>query len=172
MRFRPKQLQQAGATVGQALVWNGMLWVPGTPAFNGDLGSLYISTPVTTSGVGTSPIKANGTTTALQQNNFTHTNGRLTYNGSITKKFQATAAISARSATANIVLSMFFAKNGTPVPASEITRKIGTANDVGAAPLVCTADCATDDYVEVFIAINTGTANITLDKMVLVVAEA
>jgi len=171
VQVRPKQIAQEGAAVGQALVWNGLLWVPGTPTLNGDLGSMYISTPVITNGVGTTPVKANGTTTAIREKNFTHTNGRLTYNGTITKTFQATAAISAESTVANVTLRMMFAKNGAAVAASEITRKIGTANDVGAASLVCTADCSQNDYVEVFIALLSGSANITLDKMVLVVAE-
>jgi len=171
MNVRPKQIAQEGANIGQALVWNGVLWVPGTPTLNGDLGSFYISTPVITNGVDTTPVKANGTTTALQQKNFTHTNGRLTYNGALTKTFQATAAISAESTVGNVELRMMFAKNGAAVAASEILRKIGTANDVGATPLVCTADCSQNDYVEVFVALVAGIANITLNRMVLVVAE-
>jgi len=171
MIVRPKQITQEGATTGQALVWNGTLWTPGTPTLNGDLGSFYISTPVITNGVSTSPVKANGTTTALQTNNFTHTNGRLTYNGALTKTFQATAAISSKSSAGNVELRMMFAKNGTAVPASEILRKIGTANDVGAAALVCTASCSQNDYVEVFIALVSGNSNVTLEKLVLVVAE-
>jgi len=171
MQFRPKQIAQEGASIGQALVWNGLLWVPGTPTLNGDLGSLYVSIPVITNGVGTTPVKANGTTAAIHEKNFTHTNGRLTYDGEITKVFQATAAISAKSSVGNVVLRMMFAKNGVAVSVSEQTRKIGTANDVGAAAIVCTSDCSKDDYVEVFVALVSGNANITFDRMNMVVSE-
>lgn len=135
-------------------------------------GSLYISTPVATLSVGATPVKAAGTTTALRTDNFTHATGRLTYVGTVPKTFQATAAISAKSSIGNVVLSMYFAKNGTVVAASEITRKIGTANDVGAAALVCTAACIQNDYIEIFISVTGASPNITLDQMILSVIEA
>lgn len=173
MLVRPKQLTQEGAALGQVLVWNGTLWVPGSLAdygLKGDLGSMYVSTPTGKAIVAGTPAIIGGNTTAIKTKNFTHTNQRLTYNGAVDKTFQATAAISAQSTVGNIILSMFFAKNGAIVPESEITRKIGTANDVGAAALVCTADCSQNDYVEVWIDVSAN-ATITIDQMVLAVTE-
>lgn len=154
-------------------MWNGTLWIPSSLSaygLNGDLGSMYVSTPAGKAIVAGTPAIIGGNTTAIKTKNFTHTNQRLTYNGAITKTFQATAAISAQSTVGNIILSMFFAKNGVVVAESEITRKIGTANDVGAAPLVCTADCAQNDYIEVWIDVDNN-STITIDKMVLTVTE-
>lgn len=171
MIVRPKQLTQEGAADGDALIWDGSSWVPAAVCDYCDRGEMYVSTPAATTNVGTTPIKAAGTTTELQADNFTHTNGRLTYDKAATKKFLLTATISAKSNVADIILSMFVAKTGAAVAASEITRKTGTANDVGAATLVYTLELTEDDYVEIFIAIDTGTANITVEKMVVSVNE-
>jgi len=116
-------------------------------------------------------VKASGTTTSLRADNFTHTNGRLTYTGAVQKFFQATAAISTKSSVGNVVLSMYFAKNGVAVAASEITRKIGTANDVGAAPLILPITLTQNDYIEVFVSVTGATPDITLDKMLLNLIE-
>lgn len=64
---------------------------------------------------------------------------------------------------------MFFAKNGVVVVFSEITRKISVAGDVGAAALVCAADCNQNDYVEVGVDTDISNPNITLQKTVLMV---
>lgn len=135
-------------------------------------GAMYVSSPAATISVGTTPVKANGTTTATRTDNFSHpASNRLQYTDSITKKFEVAASISSESSVGNVILSMFVAKNGSHIAASEITRKIGTANDVGNASLLYDLDLAQNDYIEVFIAIDTGTSNITVDKMIVSVKE-
>jgi len=168
-----KWLAQAGATTGQILIWNGNTWTPGKLSdygLEGDLGSLYISSPAgkaITAGV---PAIIGGTTTAIKNKNFTHTNQRLTYTGTVPKTFQATATISAKSSLGNIILSIFLAKNGVVVAESEMTRKLATANDVGSAAILCVDDCVTDDYVEVWVDVSSD-STITFDKMVLTIVE-
>lgn len=177
MRIRPKNITQEGATIGQALVWNGTLWVPGAPHNVGDVGSLYISTPAGTGNTSGTPVKAAGTTTLIKNRNFdSPQNNRLRFTGAVGKTFRATAAISARSTVANVVLKMYFAKGSGAgaaaiIAASLATRKIAAAGDVGAAPLVCVADCIQNDFVEVWLDTDTGNPTITFDQMVLVVEE-
>jgi hypothetical protein len=52
MQIRPKNIAQEGAAIGQTLVWNGTMWVPGAPAVSGSaiimFGAQNISAAVAT----------------------------------------------------------------------------------------------------------------------------
>lgn len=134
-------------------------------------GAMYVSTPVITNSVDTTPVKLNGTTTSLRANGFTHSSGRLTYSDDITKDFDIAVSVSAMSSVGNVVFSIYVAKNGVYQPASEITRKIGTANDVGNSGIPYPISLSQDDYIEIFASISTGAPNITANKMIVVVSE-
>ncbi len=134
-------------------------------------GAMYISAPVVTSAVGDTPVKANGTTTSLRTDDFTHSNGRLTYIGKVTKKFDIATSVSSMSDAGNVVLGMFIAKGGIYEAASMVERKIGTANDVGCCGLIYPIDLAENEYVETFISTDAGTPDITVTKMPFVITE-
>lgn len=162
---------QDGAALGDSLVWNGNLWVPGTAPNRGDMGAFYISTPAVNTGLSTTPTKVAGTTTALLTRNFTHTNGRLQYTGAQQKYFTSSVYMSVESNTANVTLQMFMAKDGVYIPQSELQSKITTANDVRALSSGCVGDCPQNTYMEVFIALVSGSANITVSKMIVILQE-
>ncbi len=135
-------------------------------------GSMYISSVVETviSGIGTS-VKALGTTTAGLLQDFTAVgNNRLRYDGSQTAVFKVDVAGSTvGSNTQELELSI--AKGGANIEGSAIQRKTGAGVDVGAFSTSWIVELAEDEYVELFVANNTSTADMTVTKMVFLVTE-
>jgi hypothetical protein len=101
---------------------------------------------------------------------FSHTNGRLTYDGALTDEFMITAVVSANSGN-NKVLAFRTALNGT-------TRSQGqsksTSNGSGRSENVTIIDALTltnGDYIEVFCANTTDTANITVSDFNIIITR-
>jgi hypothetical protein len=132
-------------------------------------GGIYITTPVETviTTIST-PVKALGTTSTVLLNSFDDNGGisnRIRYTGATTKVFQIVCATSFTTATNSQVIEMYLAKNGVIDVSTTTLRKTGTGTDVGAAALSGLVSLATNDYIELWVANTTGTANVTFETM-------
>ncbi len=163
-------IESAEATAVELLsVLSGEAAASTTPA----IGSLYISATAGTDVVtaGTFVLVA-GTTTAITEMDFTASaSGRLTYNGAESSMFFVNAVCSVQSSSGSNILDTRIAKNGTPIAASEIRRRIGNSNEVGAFAMGYPIDLTTDDYIELW-ATDTDESTLTFDRMVLTIACA
>lgn len=115
--------------------------------------------------------KAEGTTTASAFNQkFTHTIGRLTYTGGITKEFVVTATCAINSVSdASIIVLARIAKNGATIPESEY--QITTSGIKMDEHLDCQAviTLAQNDYVELYVANDSSASSITVTELNLLV---
>ena len=150
---------------------------PFRPAEETNIGEIYFSTAVETviAGIGTY-VKALGTTTFVTDPapvQFTMpSNNRLTYTGTVTKKFWVSCTFSATSASNIQLLGFDLAKNGTIVAdKATIQRKVGTGTDEGAGAVHGLFSLSTDDYIELWVANETSTGNLTIKHGNLSVVE-
>ena len=108
-------------------------------------------------------VKVAGTWVVQTESNFTgNTTGRLTYTGSTTEVVSANVSITfshAGSGTDN--LAVYIAKNGSVLTASKLTRAV-TGNSRGNVGTFFNVSMATSDYLEVFVANDSDTSNITV----------
>lgn len=115
------------------------------------------------------PVKGAGTTvnSAFTQK-FNHSNNRLTYTGSLTQTFKVSANMSIAS-TANNVIGLYIAKNGTPINESEtyVTANSGGRFENGYIHTVLSL--STNDYIEIWVENNTAINNITLESLSVIV---
>jgi hypothetical protein len=124
-------------------------------------GLLYIAegddatTDVTTGGT---YVKVAGTTTAGLLANFTHTNGRLTYNGP-KRIFDILAVITCTVNLSGGIVHVKIAKNGTIIDATEQHRKIAAANDKGNMSCSGSVELVKNDYIEMFTTTDLGQDN-------------
>lgn len=116
-----------------------------------------------------SAVKVAGVTTATVTDFFTHSGqNRLTYNGYTTKKFEVNASLSVKSGSVNQVFSVQMAKNGALV-SNEMRAKTLAANDPSNVALIDLLTLAPGDYVEVWIANNSTTADLIVEYMQLTI---
>jgi hypothetical protein len=134
-------------------------------------GVLYITSSTTTTiGSINTPVKIAGTTTAVNLDRMTSpANNRLTYTGSKTRKFEVTASISFTTSSNNQNISFYVAINGVVQAQTRQQRKTGSSGDIGALALSGIIELSTNDYVEVWVENNSGSANITAEFMNLAV---
>lgn len=133
-------------------------------------GSIYISTPAaTTIAQAGTFVKAAGITTAvhLDATFDMPASNRLRYVGAIPVHATVSATISFTSGGNNQDLAFQVHKNGNPVIGSHISLKIGTGTDERSTALHVDADLVQNDYLEVWIANDTGTADVTLTHLYL-----
>jgi hypothetical protein len=120
------------------------------------------STATTISTQGTA-VKVAGTWVVQTESNFTgNTTGRLTYTGSTTEVVSASVSITfshAGSGTDN--LAVYIAKNGSVLTGSKLTRAV-TGSARGNVGTFFNVSMATSDYLEVFVANDSDTSNITV----------
>ena len=129
-------------------------------------GSYYFSTPaVTTIAAQDTPIKASGTTTALQVNNFTHSgSNRLTYTGTTTLYFQITGLFSAtKAAGTGADIRFIIAKNGSVVTGMSVTRNVSSSVE-GAMACGGILQLETDDYIELWVENQDNADNMTVQE--------
>jgi len=101
---------------------------------------LYITSATETSiATVNTPVKALGTTAEVtSSDHFTvSTSNRITYTGANTRIVKFDVTVSMTSATNLKVFSLYIAKNGTILTASQQQRKIATSGDVGNISLSC-----------------------------------
>jgi hypothetical protein len=112
-----------------------------------------------------------GTTTASAINEkFTHANNQLTYTGAITRSFAITASCSAASiTTANAVITVRIAKNGTTLAESEAQATTSATNRNENFFCQTIVQLAQNDFIEIFIANNTSALNLLASELNVVI---
>ena len=132
-------------------------------------GFMYMVNNTTDTTIGLSNVnvwvKASGTTTASSDNSkFTHASNKLTYTGAFSNSFQIIVNASVRSSTANLVISIGVAKNGTILSESEMTIRTTTSNQEYPGSTSCQLNLVTNDYVEIFVK-NTTSADVRISDL-------
>lgn len=117
-----------------------------------------IATDIVTAGVA---VKVAGTTVPWSINErFSHSNGRLTYTGiePVTVDISGTYSIASSN---NQALSFYIAVNGVIIEESRSRLRIGSGNDERAGAVMGIITLEKDDYVEVWVANDAATAELT-----------
>jgi hypothetical protein len=109
------------------------------------------------------PVKVAGTWVVQTESNFTgNTTGRLTYNGSTTEVVSASVSITfSHAAGGTDDLAVYIAKNGSVITGSKLTRAV-TGSARGNVGTFFNVSMDTSDYLEVFVANDSDTNNITV----------
>lgn len=106
--------------------------------------------------------KVAGTWVAGDTASFTaDTTGRMTYTGATTEVVSVRASVTLVPVGTNQVLSIYFAKNGSVITDSKITRTV-SAGASGNVSLFYNVSMTADDYLEIFVANGTSTNDITV----------
>jgi len=92
------------------------------------------------------------------------TTGRLTYTGRSPRHFHIVANMDMLCDSGNQVLAFQWFRNGTAIGVP-VKRKIGVGTDIGAASIHADAVLSKDDYLELRVANDTGTANVTVQNL-------
>lgn len=133
-------------------------------------GQVHLTAPVETSitQIGTY-VKVNGTFGLDAHNHLTtpDTTGRITYTGTSARHFHLVSSISMTCAANNQIVSFRIAVNGVTDAATQLRRKIGTGTDIGSTALHGDEVLSQNDYVELYVANLTSTANITIEDCYL-----
>ncbi|MBN8673291.1 MAG: hypothetical protein J0L56_04095 [Chitinophagales bacterium] len=135
-------------------------------------GSLYITSTTVTDITGTnSPKKVAGTTTTFELVRFTSpANNRLQYDGTKTRTFIVTAAMTATGASGTYLYSFYIYKNGSQVTGSRQRTKVySSSGDIQTITVVCTVTLAPGDYIEVWSENNEANVDVTVQNMTLTV---
>jgi hypothetical protein len=113
------------------------------------------------------PVKVAGTFVTDAAASFTtDTTGRLTYTGSTTTVLQFVASVTLVPVGTNQLLTIQLAKNGTPITNAKMTRTVSSGAS-GNVSIVFNISMATSDYVELFVANNSSTNDITVTDCLL-----
>ena len=130
-------------------------------------GNMYVTTPVATTFSATNtPTKVLGTTTSTNLFRVTSpTNNRLTYGGSKTRSFSVSAALSITQPNSNRFFSFYIAKNGVIIPESRQDIKVVNSTDQVSLPISCRVILAPGDYIEVWVANQTATTDVTVQTL-------
>jgi len=130
-------------------------------------GNMYVTTPVATTFSATNtPTKVLGTTTSTNLFRVTSpTNNRLTYGGSKTRSFSVSGALSITQPNSNRFFSFYIAKNGVILPESRQDIKVVNSTDQVSLPISCRVILAPGDYIEVWVANQTATTDVTVQTL-------
>ena len=130
-------------------------------------GNMYITTPtMTTFAAVNTPVKALGTTTSTNLYRMTHpVNNRLQYGGSKTRSFIVTGSMSITQSNNNRYFSFYLAKNGVIIPESRQDIKVVNSTDQVSLTITSRVTLAPGDYVEVWVANQTATTDVTVQTM-------
>jgi hypothetical protein len=140
------------------------------------VGQMYFNGNATQNAIATQSVfeKVEGTTTASPENEkFSHSIGRLTYTGGITREFVVTASCSVNSVVTNSVsISVRIAKNGATIPESE--AKVTTSASGRNENFYCQAlvTLAQNDYVELFVANQTNANSLLTSELNVLVRSS
>lgn len=138
----------------------GLKWA--STATSNDYGEMYMrgNSTATTGIVDSTPMKMAGTTSAGLTSNFTHTNGRLTYNDTTARNFKLSMAGSwaydgsTSQESARIMFYVYDNSAGTGAVVSKGTVEMEIDDD-GDSPISFAVQCLyeldTSDYVEVYV---------------------
>jgi hypothetical protein len=138
---------------------------------SGNIGQYYMTANATTTTIGVinTFVKVAGTTiTGSFIEKFTHTDNRLTYNGALTGFYKITSIVSLTSGNNNVVQLRVGLNGTTSVPSTSQT----TTSGAGKSENVTCSDIVslnTNDYIEIFTANTTGTNNITVSEVNVII---
>jgi len=131
----------------------------------------FSSASVTTVAQSNTWVKLNTTTTqGFSRNGLAHTNNRITRTGTSSRVFRLEGVASVVSGSNNVIHVAFF-KNGDLWPCSEQDSTVGTGGKSTAIPFHCLIELATNDFIEVYVKNASGTANITLDNVNVIIQQ-
>ena len=118
------------------------------------------ATTIATIGV---PVKVAGTFVVQAESNFTgNTTGRLTYNGGTTEVVFASVSITFEHAGGGSdTLVVYIAKNGSVLSGAKASRDV-TGSNAGNVGIFFNVSMSANDYLEVFVANDSGTNDITV----------
>jgi hypothetical protein len=133
--------------------------------------SLQDNATATTIAVIDTPVLVAGTWVVGIASQFTGTTaGRLTYTGTPTTTVMAHVSITlAPSAGSNQVLSVYLAKDGTPVANAKVTRSVDSTQTANLS-MNFNIEVSTNDYLEIFVSNATTTNNIVVEDCLFGVA--
>lgn len=135
-------------------------------------GSLYITSTALTDITGTnSAKKVAGTTSTFELVRFTSpANNRLQYDGTKTRTFIVTSALSATGSSGTYLYSFYIYKNGVRIEGSrQRTKVFSSSGDIQTISIVCTVTLAPGDYVEVWAENNEANVDLTVQNLTLTV---
>jgi hypothetical protein len=135
-------------------------------------GSLYISASAATDITATNtPKKVAGTTTTFELSRFTSPQAnRLQYDGTKTRTFSVTAALSATGASGTYLYSFYIYKNGVQIAGSRQRTKVySSSGDIQTISVVCTVTLAPGDYIELWSENNEANIDLTVQNMTVTV---
>jgi len=136
--------------------YSGSAWIVHTKSSENDATGSFSATSTPTTTTAPSGTLVNLTTTANKLVQFTSNGaGRLTYTGTVTRRFVILSTFGFQGSTSGR-FQFFIYKNGVVVPSIEIHRKIDDNTDVGAASLSGTVSMAQNDYIEIYATTDAG----------------
>jgi hypothetical protein len=112
----------------------------------------------------------NCTTTSLYTRGFTHSTNRLTKVGAAWGPIKLEGNI-ALSSSNNDEVHVKFYKNGTEIPCSLGSMVMSSGGKGNTIPFHCMTDMIDGDYIEVYVANMSGTTDITLENMNIILSE-
>jgi hypothetical protein len=141
----------------------------GVPTQKDDVagGNMYISTPVmTTFAAINTPVKVLGTTTSSGLYRMTHpVSNRMQYSGTKTRSFMIIGSLSITQSNNNRYFSFYLAKNGVIIPESRQDIKVVSSTDQVSLTISSRISLAPGDYIEVWVANQTATSDVTVQTM-------
>ncbi len=132
----------------------GDLLVTGTTFFTHSGGMTYVST------AGTQTIGTGGTFERLNEgaiayteshlHDFTHSDGRLTYTGTVTKHFDVAVYVNIESDEASALVEVILAKGGATITGTEMRHDYRATDTDAVLSFGWLLELATNEYIEVF----------------------
>lgn len=114
-------------------------------------------------------LTTSGTTSLFSRGQLEHTNNRVTNTGD-TKVFKMEGIISISSGNNNEIHAAFF-KNDELYPCSEQSMLLSGSGKSSALPFHCVIELQNNDYIEVWVKNASGTTNITLSNVNVIITE-
>ena len=169
LKLQGVDISAAAPISGDRLQYSGAVWRPYTKSnaamyFNGN------ATPTVIGALNT-PVKINATYLSEELVAFTHLAGRLTYTGTLAKKFIFNTSVSFLSATNNRKISIYFAVNGVVIPKTKKTTSTNQPADGANLNSLVITTLNLNDYVECFIEANEIVENITVTELYTLITE-
>lgn len=159
-------------TTGVGVNDNKSLWTNCRGIANSDtVGTMYMQANATATVIAavSTPVKVAGTTTAGANNQrFSHSSNRLTYDGSRTRGFNVTVT-GTLTGGSNDQYGLYVAKNGVEIGESEQYVTANAAGRVESFALQTITQLVTNDYLEVFVENATDGDDVTVSYMNVIV---
>jgi hypothetical protein len=144
--------------------------LPGVSVSDGDHGLAYMQANATATTISTQsvPVKAAGTTSSGLVQGFTHTDNRLTYDGTETTIFAVRADATLFGGNDELV-AIEIRKNGVKV--NGFVSTYSRSNKQGSTSVEALVSLATNDYVELWVSAEESNGDVTVEDMVLAVTS-